>query len=94
MAQAPSSEATGSQPGEQSAASSELVTDAQIKRLYAVGAEMGYGHDELKAMVWDLYKKEHLKELTRPELQAIFDDLEGAAVDKAAEDAEVNNPNA
>ena len=55
---------------------------------------MGYGHDELKAMVWDLYKKEHLKELTRPELQAIFDDLEGAAVDKAAEDAEVNNPNA
>lgn len=60
-------------------------TEAQIRRLYALGKNHGYSHDELKSLAYDLFQKEHLEELTKHEIQVLFQEFEGQAAPKPAE---------
>lgn len=55
------------------------ATEAQIRRLYALGKNHGYTHEDLKGLAFDLFKKEHLEELTKGEIQVLFQEFEGKA---------------
>lgn len=64
---------------EHSASSSwehEPASEAQIKRLYALGKEFGYDHTQLKDLALLGLGKSHLNELTKGEIQVAFKKLE------------------
>jgi hypothetical protein len=52
------------------------ATEKQIARLYAIGKNYGAGHQELKELAYDIFKKEHLQELTMEEVQILFEEFE------------------
>lgn len=54
----------------------EPVTEAQLRRLYAIGKRINYGHEELKGLAFDVFKKEHLEDLTKGEIQVLFTEME------------------
>lgn len=57
----------------------EPATEAQIKRLYSMGKNMSppYGHEELKTLAADVFGVEHLQELTKGQIQVLFNEIEG-----------------
>lgn len=54
----------------------EPASEAQIKRLYALGKEFGYDHTQLKDLALLGLGKDHLNELTKGEIQVAFKKLE------------------
>lgn len=59
-------------------------TEAQIKRLYALGKKAGYYHEQLTDLAGDLFEVEHLKDLTKGQIQELFREFEEGEKPKAA----------
>jgi hypothetical protein len=71
-------------PQQASGSADDLATEAQIKRLYAVGKENGLSHEGLKDGCKALFGKDHLNELTKAEVQEFFKEIEGLPKDEPA----------
>lgn len=63
----------------------EPCTEAQVKRLHALGKEYGYDHDQLKDLVLAMKFAEidHLDELTKGEIQEVFKAIEAPKAGEA-----------
>ena len=55
------------------------ATDAQIRRVFALGHAAGLGRDELLALVSRVAGTDHVDALTREQVQDVYDALPGAA---------------
>jgi hypothetical protein len=54
----------------------ERATPAQLNRLFALGKAHKYGPNELKTLVFDLFKRTKLEEITKGEIQQLFQEFE------------------
>lgn len=89
----PSKTTTQSRPTTQSGPKNNTrLSDAQVKRLIAIGANKGVSFDKIKACALRDYKTEHLQDLSRKHYEELCSRLEAIEVRKK-EDLKDHNPN-